>query len=69
MRDSVLINDKEIDEKVEKVFDDMAKSQQQNLDEFFKRVEDNMNVLDTTIGATKTQVKSFEEKMSKRNAL
>ena len=69
MRDSVLINDKEIDEKVEKVFDDMAKSQQQNLDEFFKRVEDNMNVLDTTIGATKNQVKSFEEKVSKRNAL
>ena len=32
MRDSVLNNDVEMDEKVEKIFDDVALTQQNNLD-------------------------------------
>lgn len=66
MRDSVLHNDQEIDEKVEKTFDDMAKNQQSNLDSFFEKVEENMNQIVSTIDATKNQVKSFEEKVAKK---
>ena len=67
MRDSVLNNDIELDEKVEKVFDDMAQSQQANLDQFFQKVEENLKQLDDTISATKTQVKSFEDQASKKD--
>ena len=65
MRDSVLNNDVELDEKVEKIFDEVALTQQNNLEEFFAKVEERMNELDSTITATKTQVKSFEDKVTK----
>ena len=66
MRDSVLNSEEQMEEKVEKVFDGIAKNQQHTLDRFFQRVEDNLQVISSTIKDTKSQVQSFEDQITKQ---
>ena len=66
MRDSVLNSDEQMEEKVEKVFDGIAKNQQDTLDRFFQRIEDHLQEISSTINDTKSQVQSFEDQTRKQ---